>query len=286
MGARPSSFKKGGGRLNGVDGVITGYEFTTTYPFGDGNQKKKSDFNSLYFVQSVRQDGADEDILDPLWAGNADNFEISDDGLTITPVEEGFGIGLNSDLGKFINSMCENGFPETNLPDDNEPINYEAIIGTRCRFVQVAQVGRDGKPMKRVAKAGKYKGKEFDQTSTQVSAVLALPGDKSSSKAGKPAKTAGKVAGPVKGKAAKADDVSDLAKETLLSILADQDDNSIAKAKIRMKIFGLFGAKHPQRAQRDAVVKYLFDDDNLTTLAESGEISYDAADKDQIISAA
>ena len=60
-GARPSSFKAGGGFLNNVDGVIVNYEFTTEFPGSSGRaSKKKSDFSPLYCVLSAQIDGADD----------------------------------------------------------------------------------------------------------------------------------------------------------------------------------------------------------------------------------
>lgn len=276
MSSRPSAFKKGGGRLNGVDGTIAGYEFTTEFPFqGDRPAAKKSEFNSFWMVLSVRVDGADEDTIEPLWAGNADNFEISDDGLTLTAVETGFELGANTDAGRFIASLCEAGFPESNLPDVTNEVNFEPIIGTRCRFVQVAQVGKDGKVMKRLVKKGKFKGKEFDQTATQVGNVLALA---------TLAKAAGKTAAAKvtkgNGKAAPSPEVSELASATLLDILGDTDEGSIAKAKLRMKIIAKLGPKH---AQRDDVIKMLNDE---AFLASMDGVTYDPADKAQTIALA
>ena len=247
MGARPSSFKRGGGKFNGVEGLITGYEFTTVYPFGEGNTSKKSEFNSLYFVLKAKMDGADVEEVEPLWAGNADNFEISDDGLTITPVEPGFGIGASSDLGKFIASMCEKGFPETDLPEDDEPINYEAIIGWRVSFVQVQQVDKAGKPMTRVVKKGTHKGKTFPVTAVQVSQVIGKEGVAASRGKTTVVAKGAKKATNGSGKVVKGPDVSELALETLTQVL-DQADGSIPKRRLQMKVFGLFGAKQIGRA--------------------------------------
>jgi hypothetical protein len=252
MGARPSSFKRGGGFLNNVDGMITDYEFTTEFP-GGGKQrgKKSSDFTPLFFILSARVDGADEDVTTTLNAGNADNFEISDDGKTLTPVEDGYELSANSALGKFITSLCEAGFPETNLPEDT--INYEPIIGTRVRFVQV----RNEEATKKYGKRKSKDGREFDRQDLKISNVLDLP----SAKGGKANGAAQK--GP-KGKAAKGggDDVADLAAQTLRDIL-EAADGAVPVDKLKMKVFAAFGAKHPQRAMRDPVHKYLADADNL-----------------------
>jgi hypothetical protein len=274
-GARPSTFRKPGGFLNNVDGMIIGYEFTTEFPGADPNRPRKSDFNSLYCILSVRQDGADEDVTTTLWSGSADDFEISADGKTLTPVEGTSGLGGTTDIARFVQSLCDNGFPETNFSEDT--INFEPMIGTRVRFVQVQQVDKNGKPLMRKASKGKYKGKEFPQTATQVSHVLDLPTVQTKAN-GKSAKPNGKVvATPAK---VKESDVAKLAASTLLDILTEADGNSIPKAKLRMKVFAALGTKHPQR---DEVIKYLYDDDNLAGI---DGIAYEPSDKSQVISLA
>jgi hypothetical protein len=264
MGARPSSFKKGGGFLNNVDGVITNYEFTTEFPGGGGKKGKKNpDFSPLFFILSARVDGADEDAQTTLNAGNADNFEISDDGKTLTPVEEGFELSANSAVGKFIGSLCEAGFPETNLPED--AINFEAIIGTRVRFVQVVNKEATEKYGKRKSKDGK---REFDRQDLKVSNVLGLPGTSKGAKA-----TKGKAA-PA---AADDTDVSELAGETLMTILGETKDGNIAKAKVKMAVIRVMGGVKADNCKE--VIAYLADDDNLGSIdgvdydAKSGLIS-------------
>ena len=76
MASRPAKLSEGGGgKFNGVDGVITGYEFTTTHPFSKGG-RSKSDFSPLYGVLSARMDSAKEDDIDVMLVGSADDFEI------------------------------------------------------------------------------------------------------------------------------------------------------------------------------------------------------------------
>jgi hypothetical protein len=292
MGARPSSFKKGGGFLNNVDGEITGYEFTPDFPGGDGKRKGKSDFNPLYFVLTVQEDGAEEARTTTLFAGSADDFEISKDGLTLEPVDNG-GIGAKSDLGRFMASLVEAGFDENNLPEDDEPINYEAIVGQRVTFVQVKDEDAMAKAAKKWRQSGgkfndqgQKKGKDGKYYNLQyltVSAVLGeaderpAKGKKTAALASK-GKTGTKVTkGRANGKVEV--DIDELAKETLLAILADNDD-SIAKSKLPAKIAQKLGVKHPQREE---VRKRIYSDDFLTT--EDGW-SYDQSSKQQTIAVA
>lgn len=227
MGARPSSFKKGGGRLNGVDATITGIEFTgdelvytkgqsgfDRTEFKPGKVKKegggvKDKFHALNALMSFRVDGADTDTIEPMFAGGADDFAISDDGQTIwdaqydspeaaaeaaeDPANKVKELGANTKFANFITSLCEAGFPETNLPEDR--INYEAIVGTRVRLIQRDDPAMKGK--KRIDKATK---KEYAYTYTAVDDVLALPDAEATAPAA-PAKTGAKAA-PAKATAA------------------------------------------------------------------------------------
>lgn len=300
-GARPSGFKKGGGFLNNVDGVITGYEFTTEFPGAESRPAKKSgkdDFNPLYAILKVRVDGADEDVATTLFAGSADDFEIEDDGHTLTPVDDSVGLRANTDWARLLTSLVDAGFPESNLPEDR--INFEPIIGTRVRFkqerdeaamVKAARSYRtsNGKFNERGEKKGKD-GKYYPLTYVVVEAVLALPG--SGTTKGKPAAKA--VAGkptPVKGAtkpvAGKAngkvqEDLTALADETLQAILAD-NDGEIMKSKLPVKIAQKLGVKHPHREE---VRRLIYSDEYLVEAAERGVVLYDPSDKTQTIYAA
>ena len=300
--SRPSAFKKGGGFLNNVVGVIADYEFTPDFPGSDGKRKPKGKdaFNPLYFLLTVEADGADQPQTTTLFAGSADDFEISDDGKTLTPVDDNVGLRMNTDLGKFLTSLVSpengDGFPEESLPDDGEPINYEAIIGARVNFVQV----KDEEAMAKAAKkwrqsGGKFNeqgqkkgkdGKYYNLTYVTVDAVLSLPAD--DEKPAKGAKSVGKAsARPAPARSGKAGKSSDgeevdivaLATDTLLSILSD-NDNEIKKASLPGLLVKKLGVKHPHREE---VRKMIYSDDFLET--EAGW-SYDKKSKSQTISLA
>ena len=277
MGARPSSFKKGGGFLNNVDGVILGYEFTTTFPGSDGKRESKSDFNPLYAVLSAKVDGADEEVSTTLFVGDADSFSIEDGGKTLVPTQEGYELSANAEWSKLITSLCENGdgkFSEEDLPE--ETINYEAIVGLRVRFIQVDVVGRDGKVKTKVSKKDK---KTYNVTSPQIAKVY---GRVEAGKKGAAWKaTAGKSTGKPAGKSAKtaAPSVKDEAEAALAQVL-EKSGGSIAKAKLRMKLLSLLTGKTDNR---DEVIKFLYNDDNLAGIEG---IEYDPTDKAQTISVA
>jgi hypothetical protein len=274
MGARPSSFKKGGGFLNNVDAVIVGYEFTDEFngePFKPGKdpKTKKKRFHSLNVLLSVRVEGADEDETTTLFAGGFDDFTIDDDGHTIVPNEDGHELGANTAFAKLITSLVEAGFPETNLPEDR--INYESIIGTRVRFVQ----RKNEEETKRLGKRkDKKTGKEYDRNDLVVDQVYELPGTAPAKgkggKANPPAKTGkGKTNGSVKLAAAPEVDLEQLAKDTLATIVVDAG-GSIAKSKLSMKVL----TKLMKDPNREDVRKLIFTDEFL---AQEDGWSYDKA---------
>lgn len=240
MGIRPSSYTTGGGFLNNVDGKILDYEFTDVFPGGSGKKKKGgSDFHSLYCVLTVEVDGADEPVTTTLFAGNADAVEISEDGKTLTAIDgdgnalpEGeIKFGGKNGLGLFISRMCEHGFDESELSGNNEPVNLEAIIGRRMRFIQEGLIIEEqtrlkaaGKAITRTAK----NGKTYPLQNLAVSEVYDAEETpvKSKGKAAKPA------AGKAKGKAK--DDDAELVEEaeSVLTDLLSANDDSIQKSKL------------------------------------------------------
>lgn len=230
MGARPSSFKKGGGFLNGVDGVIVSYQFTDEFngePFVAGKNKVtgKPKFHALNCLLGVKVDGAEEIVYTTLFVGGFDDFEVSEDGLTLTPNEDGRELGAGVAFTTLIASLCQAGFPEENLPEDE--INFEAIIGTRVRFEQKTNTETTKKLGKQV---DKKTGKEYDRKDLVITNVYDLPG-----KAAKAAPVKG--AKPAAGKAKKSaePDFEDEAKDAVLAVLK-ANDGQVAKTKLAMKV--------------------------------------------------
>lgn len=310
MGARPSSFKKGGGFLNNVDATIVDYEFTDDIITKDGREEFKAGkyknskgqvkerFHALNGILTVLVDGATEPVTTTLFAGGAEDFDVSDEGHTLTPVQEGGSIGANTGWGKLISSLCapegtqgENGFPEENFPGDDEPINFEAMIGTRVRLTQKKDEEATTKYGKRKSKDGK---KEYDRTDLVVDEVyevgdgtfeLPSKGKKGVKKAtngsGKPLATKGK------GKPAPVEDEDEgeevdekeVAEERLRAYLS-ANGNSLSKAKLRSK--ALMDKKFSGNGElREAVCKLFYDDKWLKSL---DGVIYDKTDKAQMVS--
>lgn len=254
--------------MDGVDLVIRDYQFTDefngeAYKAGkikgaDGKPMEKP--HTLNVLLTVRVEGADEDTTTTLKAANNfDEWEVSDDGYTITPVTEGQELSAGTSFAKFITSLCEvEPKAEALLPED--AINYQGIIGTRLRTVQRTDAERTKKFGQKV---DKKTGKGYDRKDLVVDQVYELPGSKPA-----PAKGKGGKANPPsktgKGKLAPAtepdsDDLDTLAKETLLEIVADAG-GSIAKSKLSMKVL----TKLMKHAQREDVRKLIFTDDFLS----------------------
>jgi hypothetical protein len=264
MGARPSSFRKGGGFLHEVDATIVDYNFfrgeTVEIKRGD---RKGEEFTPLSLEVAIQQDGADAPVTKRLLIADADLFgDIEDDGKTLlTP--DGQSIGLKSEAGTFISSLCEGGFPEENFSEDEDRINFEPMIGTRVRLLNPVKT-KDGKPVMQ-RKPGKD-GKQYaERGPLQIQTVHTLPEVDS-----KPAKAAkgGKSKGPA---------IDDIAADVLRQIL-EANKGELAKSKLSVQILKTMG----RNENRDAVKDYLTKDDNLSAIegvtynAKKGLISLEA----------
>ena len=272
-GSRPSTYKKsGGGFLNGVDVEITGYRLTDEFlgePFKPGKFKGQDGKlverpHSLYAELSVRVDGADEDTNVPLKVSNQfDQWEVSEDEHTLTPVEDGQALSQSAAFQKFTDSLCNpaNGdiqFPEDLFPED--AFNWECMIGTRVRLVQRTDAARTKEFGKRKGK----NGKEYDRQDLVVDQVYSLPEDAPKGKAGKAKPAAGKVRKP-EPETDEAVDVSDDAADALKRYLKGAPGKSLAIGKLRMKVLTDATFKDDTDL-RDAVITYLAETDNLGSI--------------------
>ena len=273
----------GGGKFNNVDGVITNYEFTTVHPFARRDnptrqRRNTSDFNPLYGVVTAQMDGAKEPDVDVLLVGSADDFEISDEGKTITPVDGGNGVWAKGQWGKFIASLEKLGCETENADYAESVFNYEPIIGRRVRFQQEQQFDKAGKLKKRQGKGGDGKPREYDDTTTIVVADYGTVAAVSAKGA-----TRGKVVSKSNG-AAKEVDLTDTADEALVGLL-DKFGGSAPKAKLVSAPAQLFLKKnYPDHS--DELRKMLYDDDYLDVALVRGVISaYDKSGKLQTLTA-
>ena len=284
MASRPAKLSEGsGGKFNSVDGVITGYEFTTTHPFAKGG-RSKSDFSPLYGVLSMRMDSAKEDDIDVMLVGSADDFEVSDEGKTLTPVDGVNGVWSKSQWGKFIASLEKLGCETENADYAEGVYNYEPIVGRRVRFVQEQQFDKAGKLKKRKYKGRDGKERECDDTTTVVAADYGV--------AEQPKKGGGRAtaatttttrSGKANGAATEVD-LTDKADEALVGLL-DKFGGSAPKSKLVSAPAQLFLKKNFAE-NSDELRKILYDDDYITAAVDRGIIAgYDQSSKLQTLTA-
>lgn len=285
MGARPSSFRTGGGFLNDVDGIISNYQWTDEFdgqPWAPGKIKfdgKTMDRpHSLNMLLSVRVDGASEDTTTTIrGASNFDEFDVDETGRILTSADGGpCALSGKSGVGKFIASLCDASdhfFPEDRFDDNPNQIDLSPMVGTRVRFTQRKDEERTKMFGKRKDKQGVPK---YDRTDLVIDRVYALP-EVASAKAAKGAKTVTKAAGgKPNGKAVTTTvDVPTLAGEALIEMLT-KAGRPLAKQKLSMLTLTTPILKG--NPAREDVRTYLFNDDNLDELAEAGLVTYDRVD--------
>jgi hypothetical protein len=233
-------FRTGGGFLNGVAGTITGVRV-----FAEAS--KNGDFQKLMVQLSIRQDGADVDVSPwPFFAGSAEGLTLSD-GPSFESEDDNYRMGGKTDWSDFLIPVLTLA-PE--LEDRLTPTDYSGLIGVRCQFIQETDVEKT----KQFGKQKGKEGKEYDRKNLRVESVLDLPTAK--------AKTNGaaKTVAAKGTKAAKAVDVSDLARQVVLEVVGDQG-GSIELKRIKMLTFGKFKRNEPNYDQRDAVVAFISDND-------------------------
>lgn len=254
-GARPSSFKKGGGFLNGVVATIMDYEFSDEFngkAFEPGRDpvSKKERFHSLYAKLVVRADGATEDTTTTFFVGGFDDFTVSPDGHTLLTGD----LGRNTGWGQFIVSMCDNGFPDTRFPED--VADWSAIIGTRCKFGTKKNEKMKAENKQRTGK----NGKKYDYEDIVVTEVIELPAEGT--------KAPGKTTASSK---AEAFDVAEQGELTIQKILKGKGVKSIRRLGT-MVLSELADNTH-----RDEIYGWLADKANLDAMAKDDIIVYDKA---------
>ncbi len=266
----------GGGFLNNVWSTIKGYKFTNDFP---SENAKADEDTKLYMILTVREDGAEEDTETTLNGGGGEYFEISEDGLVISSVDEDRVPKLWAESGifKFIDSLLDSDFPEARLgnTEETKTFDFRGIIGTRIYTEQKAVVV-DGKPLKRKVKKGKFAGKEFPVTNLVVTKIGELP----AVKAGSAAKAAGPAVkkatnGSVKAVAAAQDVDYAAADEFLTNLLADAKDNVLETKAISLAVTRKAAKLKMQEDVREPIRLTLIDPAYLAAAAERGVISLD-----------
>lgn len=269
MGSRPSSFKSGGGFLNGVTSTLVDLVFSDHWSDDAPDGK-------FYLVPSFLVDGGDEAVTQHLFAGSSDFVAISEDGKSLIEGE----LWAKSPAALFIRTFVEGGFPETSLPEDGEPVTYQAMVGSRV----ITEQEVDEKATKELGKRKDKKdpSKSYNRTNLVVKRVVALPGtpvqaattratSKPNGKAGTPTPAPVRKVATAKKTTAPAVDIDALTAETLVSILGDTEGNTIDKVKLNLAVT----RKLNGNASRDTVRKRIQEDDFLNAQTEAGIVVYD-----------
>ena len=314
--ARKSQFKNSGGYLNDVNLTITGYRFTDEIPSAEGpvayvpgkwknpdTGKLEEKPHRLNVVLSFRVDDATEDSTQFLSAGNYDNWDVSEDGQTLTPLRDGVGIATSSKWAIFVASyeaVSGNGgqADETDVEGlEENQVNYAPLVGQRVRVAQRVNEELTKKFGQRVAKKGSSKGKAFDRTDLVVDEYLGFAGAPATpaTKANgavktvpkqtttPAAKSSGKVATKAAAAAPESVDVSNLAAEATLHAVrtAGKVVDGVATLKGKNKLsmpLMLFPAVKAS-GLRDEVRAFVFDDENLNAIVSSVGGDYDPAEE-------
>lgn len=284
--ARKSSFKKGGGRLHGVNGTIQDYQFTDEFngePWKagkikgtDGKSVEKP--HSLNCALTILVDGAEEPTIQNLRVASVfDNWVVSEDGHTISAAEDA-NLGGSSQFGIFIQSWetAPGGGDVESEDFEVGEFNYETIIGRRVRFAQrdytaeeLAGVKKMGAPEKRKGKDNKFYtrqhliveevyGEDEQAEVAPVKAAKAVKGKATPVKAtGKPSKANGKS------ETTPEQDLDAIAAETLTGILA-KNKGTVKKAQLSMKVLNaLLPNKALDSPTRERIRKLVVSDDFL-----------------------
>ena len=256
MGRR-AEFGGGGGLFSNKDYTCLGYQFTTDPPFANTG-------GYVYCTIDQQEDGKDTADNQSLFVGDPASFEISKDGLELTP-EGGARIGRDTPLARFMSSMQEpteggEGHPGV-MDDDESVIAFRPIIGSRYRLVQqpldVAELAKLKAKGKATTRKGKD-GKEYPLTNTVVAKFYSVGSGKPSKGSGKPASASG---GKVK---AQAVDVAALATDALQAVLRAAPDQTLAVARAITKVgLNVMQRDEPEAGQAEAVKKWLGDPANL-----------------------
>lgn len=280
---RPNQMKKGGGFLDGVDGVWEDYQFTDEFngePFTPGkipsfDGKGKIDKpHTLNLFITFKVDGAEEPTTTTIkLANDYDKYAVSDDGHVLSMADDSdLDLNQNTAGGKFIRSLQAANFPIDDLDDDPKTLDLQPCLGRRYRLVQ--RVDEERTKKYGLKKDKKNPGKAYERKDLIIDQYYGDEEQTASPAATKAAsKPNGKVSAPAKGKKAAEPTLEDLAKETLVSILQENNGGPMATSKLSQKTLLKLG-KHPQR---EDVRKLCFDVDFLT--GDDAPWTYDKAKK-------
>jgi len=166
----PETFTDGGGGLvNDVDGEFSNFRFMNINPSAAGEPVPG---DAPYLVADFTAEGESYGLR---WAcGGAANWEVAADGKKMKAKGTQKGINKGSNLGIFLASLYNAGFPKDKLGDD-----ISILDGLQAHLIRVPEPERKG-----LNRPSAQPGRE--RTIPTISRVIKLPWEKAAAK-GKPA---------------------------------------------------------------------------------------------------
>jgi len=280
--ARASKATGGGGILRRKDGTILDVQFTDKNPLWTGEKPaakdgKNSDFESLFAVLTIQEDGRDTTTQQPLFVGDKNAYEIVADGRGIKGSKP---LSKSCDFITFLETLSNptdggKGLAEDAFPEDPEGLvaDFSAMRGQRVmfdwrkneaktkKFGQRVVKGKDGKPDMKFDRedlvVAAYYG-QVDVSKVNVKAAAKPAGTKAAQPAG-----SGSAKPAV---AVEAGMVEALAEEHVTNVLKAAKDKTLTRNKLSVKLLNALGSL--DAATREAVRVYCLDGANLAKIED------------------
>lgn len=280
MSLSPSTYKTGGGGL--YDDVVIEIKdivYTNEFPSENYNAPEGVE-NPLFARLTIRVDGAEEDITDNIYLGNAasNNFEPSEDGKDLVPAGEGVQLSDKSKWAIFVGTAIAAGVPDV-WSDNADSYDVTSLVGYRFHVKRL--------PTNSGFKRQGRNGREYEDTAINVTRVVSAPGEggkgKGKGKAAAAAAPKGKAkAAPVEEAADEGGDDLEVQTIDMLNALLKENKGKIQKSQITLLVTKAATKAKLDAATREAVRKRMFSDDFLSQ--EDLGFAYDKAK--QVITAA
>ena len=285
----------GGGFLNNVDGTITEFIWTSARPEPPkGSTKKRpaigksktqdADARPPLFARiSVQADGAETIVQRSLRAGYGDEWKISKDGHTLTPLSEESELWGGAEFMQFLYTVEGLDYDVTQLGsfDPGDPIDLSPLEDERFRFIQKVDDEKTAKLGKRTY-TSKKTGKDVEADWTYLAVSKYYGEGDSTDRPTQTTTSRSSSTGVAKPNGAAHDDddqdtIASLAHETLYAILGGAKNNTIKFNDLKLKVTtALMG-----NPLRNPVRTYLENEENLLSIPN---VTYDQTSKTREIS--
>jgi hypothetical protein len=233
----PEDMAEGGGLLDNIRATVTAANFEMSNYGGNSSM-----MSPMAHIILQEPDGETHD--DQWWTcGKTEDWMPSDDGKYLIPVGLKKSIHKSSNLGMLMQSMMDCGFPVDKFDAD---IGF--LVGLEGHWQQVA-TGREKKKSK--------DGKEYDPTCLCLAEIFKFPWEKGPGKAEKKGTKAKSKTKDVEDTSGNTDDVTTVAQNLVLEILAESG-GEIPKKGLPAQI--MLKRKGEDQAFTNQVMAKVFDD--------------------------